>query len=186
MRHSGTPVLPQRSTLLRCVAKFPARAMLPTGQQGGRRPWHRWPPGPLTPALPVAALTPPSPAFARLLADTEPRVIKQNRAATDGAVSSAHGGEATDMLGDGRRQTDSPETPDARPSNHDKGTVRAHQGGRGVGGRSRAARWVRLLGSVTGPGSKRRSPKGPCPRVSVYLERVLADVETSGRAPYGR
>lgn len=86
------------------------------------------------------------------------------------------------MLGDGRRQTDSPETPDARPSNHDKGTVRAHQGGRGVGGRSRAARWVRLLGSVTGPGSKRRSPKGPCPRVSVYLERVLADVETLGRA----
>lgn len=109
MRHSRTSALPQRSTLLRCVAKFPARAMLPTGQQGGRRPWHRWPPGPLTPALPVAALTPPSPAFARLLADTEPGVVKQNRAATDGAVSSAHGGEATDMLGDGRRQTDSPE-----------------------------------------------------------------------------
>lgn len=82
-----------------------------------------------------------------------------------------------------------------RPRTHGLRTKTRGQSGHtraGVGGRSRvrplrsrAACWVRLLGSVTGPGSKRRSPKGPCPRVSVYLERVFADVETLGRARYG-
>lgn len=32
--------------------------------------------------------------------------------------------------------------------------------------------WVILLGSVTSPGSKRGNPKGPCPRVSIYLQSL--------------
>lgn len=85
------------------------------------------------------------------------------------------------MLGDGRRQTDSPGTPDARPSNHDKGTVRAHQGGRGwLEPCATPAEPCCTLGQASGfsHGPRKQAPKPQRP--------VPTSVSVSGESPRRR